>query len=148
MPPVQEQQKQQPKLPAVDPYDDPVGYLRAHGWKPLGNPDWPSCLWHDTARPLFDSEEKVEIKAYFLRKKPNARKGDPPIAVLDKVMVKNENGQPEAVQQIRYTPGAEPVLMTEALKITMEREHRKIVDAARAEEQRKRKQAEREAAFA
>lgn len=156
MPPVQEQQqKQQPKLgpaPASaavdDPFENPVGYLRAHGWKSLGNPDHPSCLWYDTSRPLFDSEEKVVIEAPFLRKKPNARKGDPPLIVMDKVMVKNEDGVPVPVEQLRYTPAAEPVLMTVALKITMDREHQKLVEAARAEEKRKKKQAEREAAFA
>lgn len=151
MPPPQEQQKVQPKLapaPADDPFENPVGYLRAHGWKSLGNPEHPNCLWYDTSRPLFDSEEKVVIEAPFLRKNPNGRKGDPPLVVMDKVMVKNENGVPVPVEQLRYTPAAEPVLMTVALKITMDREHKKVVDAARAEELRRRKQAEREAAFA
>ncbi len=113
-----------------DPFSDPVAYLKAHGWKPLGNPDWPTCLWIDETRSLFPSEKRVEKLATFLKAGPGGKGAISEMRQV-KQRVANAAGHVEEipVQQIQYTPGQTPVVMQEALLQVMEKEHRDRLEA-------------------
>lgn len=114
---------------APSPFDHPADYLRQHGFKPLGNPDWPSTLWIDGSKPLFGSEEYVDKTALFLRRNSKTNKAE---AVEEPVMANDGSGKQVAVRQLVYTPPAEPMSLSDALRLCMEREHRKVVAEARA----------------
>lgn len=136
----QGQQAQQPKL-NPDPYENPVEYLKANGWKPLGIPTWTNCLWIDTSKPQFEKWEKVPRMGLFHQPTPDG-KG---VKVVEKQVqqrIGNAAGHISdvAIFQTRYTPKQQPVSMQEALQEMMEREHRKQMDAERAAAKKKQEQ--------
>lgn len=114
---------------ALDPFEDPVNYLKAHGFKPLGNPSWPQTQWLDTSKPLL-GEEHYEVKqAHFLRKNHRTGKVE---AVLEPVLANDGTGKQKPVQQLCWTPPPTPMSMQAALQMVMERELRKQAEAQRA----------------
>lgn len=136
MPPqAQEQQPRQPQpsRAAPDPHSDPVGYLKANGYEPIGNPDWPNCLWIDKTRPMFAQEEKVAKEAPFLKPDPENPKKGKWVTQQVKQRIANASGHSEEypVFQVVHTPAQTPVFMQEALLRVMEREHQKQVEATR-----------------
>lgn len=137
MPPaVQEQRPQQTQQAkpaaeraAPDPFEEPIAYLKAHGFKPLGNPEWPQTLWIDTTKPLLGEEHYELKKAHFLRRNQQTNKVE---AVLEQVMANDGTGKQAPVQQLCYTPPPAPVTMQAALQMVMERELRKQTEAEKA----------------
>lgn len=134
MPPqVQEQAKGQQQPVKVDPYSDPVAYLKAHRRKPLGNPEWPNCLWIDENKPMFAQEEMVEKKAAFIRPDPK----DPKRGIVEMRQVKQRSAnaaghvEENPVFQVRHTPAQTPMFMQEALLQCMEEDGRKLMEAQR-----------------
>ena len=133
----QGQQAQQPKL-NLDPYENPIEYLRANGWKPLGIPSWTNCLWIDTTKPQFEKWEKVPAMGLFRESSPDGKS-----VVIKEKQVQQRIGNvaghisEHPVFQTRYTPKQQPVTMQEALQEMMEREHRKQVEAELAAAKKK-----------
>lgn len=127
-----QQQPQQPKI-VPDPHVDPIGYAQAHGYKPLGIPTWPNCLWIDTNKPQFEKWERVPKMTEFQEMSPD---GKSVIIKMKQVQqrVGNVAGHisEHPVFQTRYTPRQQPVLLQDALLEIMEREHRKQIEAEKA----------------
>lgn len=100
-----------------DPYEDPVGYLKSRGWKPLGNPSWSSCRWKDPLKPR---------KGYFTKQPILAANAD---GEMEQVMVPDGFGKTRPGERPVYHPPGEPVSMQEALGTQLDR------DLAEQEEQ-------------
>lgn len=129
----QQPQQQQPKLSAtIDPHEDPVAFLRANGFKPLGNPEWPSCLWVDSTRPMFPTEHKEPKVGPFLVPDAKTKSRVEMKQYTQRMADHAGNTREVPVEQIVYTPAQEPVSLQQALLMVMEREHKKRIDAERA----------------
>ena len=117
--------KGQPK-PAPDYTVDPIGYLRWHGWRPMGNPESPLTRWLDPRRPYPDG---VYSKHKLFETDDKGNKIP--------VMVKDGQGRPIQVEQTHWAPPAEPLEQRVALEIQVERDLRAIADAERERQRKK-----------
>lgn len=108
-----------------DPYDDPVGYLRAKGWKPLGIPTHQGCMWLDPTQPLVETTREEPIMAWH----PPQTKGGKPVYRQVQCPTGDASGaRLPGVRKVFVPPGA-PVPMTQALQTQIERDLRAQVKA-------------------
>lgn len=104
------------KAGPFDPFSQPIEYLTAAGWKPLGIPSWESTRWQD---PEASTEEKWEDVA-IMTTGPDPR--DPKKRIPVPVMADDGYGQKRPVYQKRVTNPQDPVPMERALRTQIGRD--------------------------
>ena len=110
-----------------DPYGDPVAYLRAKGWKCLGNPDWPTARWIDPTQPAAAhyTTEDILVPQVIEKKFRDDRDGLEKTRLVEElqhVMVQDGRGKQVRAQRTVYHPKATPVPIEFALLAQMERD--------------------------
>lgn len=96
---------------AHDPHSDFEGYLRSHGWRPLGNPQWDTCLWEDPEGTTEAYEDKVAKFAWSQDGKK-----------YEQVQAKDGTGAIKPVMQTVYHPVTEPMPTQAAIRVQLMRD--------------------------
>ncbi len=112
----------------VNPHTDPAQYLLSKGWRCLGNPAWESALWMDPEQPLrsYYTEEPcmypVEVREEYVD--PNTQQLKVRYKTEQRQVLAQDGrgGAAVAARRQRFHPKGNPMSMSAAMMLQLERD--------------------------
>lgn len=98
-------------------FEDGPGYLKAKGWRCIGNPAWPTARYLDPTKPLAT---RTHMEPRFARAIDGKMK-------QVQAFTGKLNGEVAPVEQVVVEPAATPLSLEDALQIQMGRDEQELL---------------------
>lgn len=120
-------ERKRPAQPGeLDPYSDGIAYLKAKGWRCLGNPEWPTAKWLDPTQPLVAHYTEEPIYYDHEVREEYYQDGQRKIRYrMEKRQILAQDGSAGALvaaKRFVFHPKVTPVDMQHALSVQLERD--------------------------
>jgi hypothetical protein len=124
-----------------DPYEQPIDYLKAKGWKHLGLPNHPNTVWLDPSKPLEDRwlSEPIMIKIEREIEINGTPTGKTEIREeqLNYHMGRGNRTDKKPRERTVFIPKVQPVSLSEALQIQLHMDRLELMNSGSIAAKRK-----------
>lgn len=110
-------------VPVPESWEDPAGFLKHYGWRPMGDPRHPLTKWWDPTKPKVAHETREPV--YRSSPKPGGKPGE---MVRVQQTHNDENGLPQPTTQVIYHPAGSPVEQAFAIMVQEQRLAQELAD--------------------